>query len=334
MPLRSRRPLHALTALALPAAALLALTSCASSTAGAESTDGLTPITFQASWINDAEFAGYFAAIDEGLYEEHGIEVTYLPGGPNVIPESTLIAGDADIALTSPDTTVSAIEQGADLVIVGTQYQQNPLGVVSLKESGIDSPDDLVGKTVAVPDVNRVAFDALLTLNGIDPDSVTVVPYAYDPTPLLTGEVDATLDFVTNVPYTIEESGAEATSFTLYDYGYKIPNDTVVVSRDTLENKREALVAWLRASRAGWEANLADPTVYPPTFEDTWFAGTGRTLENEIFFNTAQKPLIETPAGILSMTDATVQETIDSLALIGITATEDMFDLSLLDELD
>lgn len=334
-------------AVALPAVLLAGLAACSTSTSSASDSAGAssgtsgsaaaapTPLTMQASWINDAEFAGYFTAIDKGYYTDQGIDLTYLPGGPNVIPESTLLAGTADIALTSPDTTVSAIaDQGAELVIIGTQYQQNPLGIVSLAASNITGPADLVGKTVAVPDVNRIAFDALLTLNGVDPAAVTVVPYAYDPTPLLSGEVDATLDFVTNVPYTIEQSGGKATSFTLYDHGYKIPNDTIVVSRTTLQTKRDALIAWLKASRQGWTENLANPATYPPTFADTWFKGTGRTVENEIFFNTAQKPLIESPAGILSMTDQTVQETIDSLALVGITATPEMFDLSLVEQLD
>ncbi|MDO8382978.1 MAG: ABC transporter substrate-binding protein [Microbacterium sp.] len=313
-------------------ASALALSACASVDDTEAGTDVLTPLTLQAAWVNDAEFMGYFIAIDDGLYEDAGIDLEYLSGGPNVIPESTLLSGDADIALTSPDTTISAITgQGADLVIIGAQYQQNPLGIVSLAESGITGPEDLVGKTVAVPDVNRLAFGAMLEINDIPASEVTVVPYAYDPTPLISGEVDATLDFVTNVPFTIEEQGYETASFTLYDAGYRIPNDTVVVTRDTLETQHDALQAWLHASIEGWEINFADPDVYPPQFEDTWFQGTGRTIENELFFNNAQVELIEAPTGMFLLTDEAIQDTIDTLALIGIDATADMFDMSLFD---
>jgi ABC-type nitrate/sulfonate/bicarbonate transport system substrate-binding protein len=92
-----------------------------------------TPLTMQAAWINDAEFAGYFIGLDEGYYTEEDIDLTYLPGGPDVIPESTIIAGRADLALTTPDTTIRAIvEQGAPFKIIGAQYQKNPIGVVSL----------------------------------------------------------------------------------------------------------------------------------------------------------------------------------------------------------
>lgn len=318
--------------LAVTASATVLLSACSSTTGSESANDALTPLTLQSAWVNDAEFMGYYIAQDEGYYTDAGIELTYLSGGPSVIPESTLLAGDADIALTSPDTTISAIvDQGAPFVIIGAQYQQNPLGVVSLSSSGISGPADLVGKTVAVPDVSRLAFDAMLTINGIDPAEVTVVPYAYDPTPLVSGEVDATVDFVTNVPFSIEELGAEADSFTFYEAGFRIPTDTVVVTRDTLENNRDALKAWLAASAKGWEENFADPDAYPPKFENTWFSGTGRTIANEIYFNNAQKPLIENADGIFKLSDEAIQDTIDSLAAVGITATTDMFDMSLFD---
>ena len=110
-----------------------------------------------------------------------------------------------------------------------------------------------------MPPVNVISVEAMLKLNSIDSASVNIVPYAYDPTPLIKGEIDASLDFTTNVPFTIEQAGEEATSFLLYDFGFTIYNDTVVVTEETLEAKRKELVAWLRASRKGWEENLDGP---------------------------------------------------------------------------
>lgn len=293
-----------------------------------------TPFTMQAAWINDAEFSGYFLAMDKGYFAEEGLELTYLSGGPDVIPESAIIAGKADLTLTTPDTTIRAIsEQGAKFKIIGAQYQKNPIGVVSLKKNPINTPADLVGKTIAVPPVNIVTIEALLALNGIDKAQVNIVPYAYDPTPLVKGEIDASLDFTTNVPFTIGQMGEEAHSFLLYDHGVTLYNDTVVVTEETLAAKRKELVAWLRASRKGWAENLADPALYPPQWEKSWFAGTGRSIENEVFFNTAQKPLIDTPNGIFAMTEEDIEKNIKALAAVGITGTRDMFDTTLLAEI-
>lgn len=293
-----------------------------------------TPFAMQAAWINDAEFAGYFLAMDQGYYTAEGLDLTYLPGGPDVIPEGTIVAGRADLALTTPDTTIKAIvDQGARFRIIGAQYQKNPIGIVSLAKNPVMTPADMVGKTIAVPPVNTISVEALLAMNGIDRASVNIVPYAYDPTPLIKGEIDASLDFTTNVPYTIKTMGEEAVSFLLYDFGYTIYNDTVVVTEDILAAKRKELVAWLRASRKGWDENNADTTLWPPKWADTHFAGTGRTIDNEVFFNTAQLPLIANPAGVFAMTEEGIAANIEALSKVGITATREMFDTTLLEEI-
>ena len=85
------------------------------------------PFTMQAAWVNDAEFSGYFLAIDKGFYTDEGLDLTYLSGGPDVIPESTIIAGRADMALTLPDTTIRAIsEQGAKFKIIAKLWRFRP----------------------------------------------------------------------------------------------------------------------------------------------------------------------------------------------------------------
>lgn len=293
-----------------------------------------TPFAMQAAWINDAEFAGYFVAMDQGYYAEEGLELTYRPGGPDVIPESTIIAGRADLALTTPDTTIKAIaDQGARFKIIGAQYQKNPIGIVSLAKNPITSPAEMIGKTIAVPPVNTISVEAVLAMNGIDRSQVNIVPYAYDPTPLITGEIDASLDFTTNVPFTIGQLGEEAVSFLLYDVGYTIYNDTVVVTEETLSAKRAELVKWLRASRRGWDENFQDTTLWPPRWEATHFAGTGRSIANELYFNQAQKPLMEAAGGIFAMTEEGIAGNIEALAAVGIRGTRDMFDTTLLEEI-
>src|SRR5690606_37216257 len=292
-----------------------------------------TPFSFQASWINDAEFCGYFIAADKGFYREEGLDLNYISGGPDVIPESSIIAGKADVTLTTPDTTIKAIvEQGAKFKIIGTQYQKNPHGIISLASNPIREPKDLIGKTLAVPPVNVISVEVMLRINDVDRSKVNIVPYAYDPTPLLKGEIDASLDFTTNVPFTLQQKGAEVTSFLLYDFGYTIFNNTIVVTEETLSAKRKELVSWLRASRKGWVEGLEDPTIYPPKFADTWFKGTGRSIENEVYFNTAQKPLVEAEGGYLSMSEDGIAKTIEALSQAGIKASRDMFDTTLLEE--
>lgn len=292
------------------------------------------PLTLQAAWVNDAEFMGYFVALDSGFYKAEGLDLKYLSGGPDVIPESSVLSGKADVALTTVETAIKAITtQKAPLVIIGAQYQKNPIGIVSLASKPIKTPADMVGKTIAVPPVNRLTVEAMLKLNGIDKSKVRIVPYAYDPTPLLKGEIDASLDFTTNVPFTIKTKGAEAVSFLLADHKLPLFNDVVVVTQDTLKNRRKDLVAFLRASRKGWDENFKDAAGWPPKFKDTWFKGTGRSIENEVFFNQAQKPLIQHPNGVYALTDEAVGKCVEALVAVDVKASKSHFDASLLKEI-
>lgn len=289
------------------------------------------PLSMQTAWVYDAEFIGYFVARDLGYYDAEGIDLAILAGGPDLIPESALLAGKAPIALTTPDTTIKAIaDQNAPFCIIGAQFQKNPLGVVSLRERPIHSPKELVGKTIAVPPVNMTSVHALLKRNGVARSAVRIVPYQFDPTPLIKGEVDATVDFVTDVPYTINRAGRQAYSFLLYDYGVPLFNDTVTVTRDFLAQHRPLLVKWLRASRRGWQENFLDPTRYPRRFAGSWFKGTGRSIDNEIFTNQANLPLMSSSHGLFSMTPEAIEHQVEYFQSVGVRASRDMFDTTLL----
>jgi ABC-type nitrate/sulfonate/bicarbonate transport system substrate-binding protein len=288
-------------------------------------------LSLQTAWVYDAESIGYFVARELGYYDAEGINLSILAGGPDVIPESALLAGKAPIALTTPDTTIKAIaDQNAPFCIIGAQFQKNPLGVVSLQDHPIRTPKDMVGKTVAVPAVNLTTVHALLKLNGIARTAVRIVPYQFDPTPLIKGEVDATVDFVTDVPFTVSKAGKKPYSFLLYDYGVPLFNNTVTVTRDFLAQNRPLLVKWLRASRRGWQENFKDPARYPQAFAGSWFKGTGRSIDNEIFTNQANLPLMSSPRGLFAMTPEAILRQVEYFQSIGIRARGDMFDATLL----
>lgn len=317
------------TALAFAGSALaVGNISCRGKDENQQRTNG-EQIRFQAAWYNDAEFTGYFAAIDNGYYRDAGIQLEYMQGGPEVIPEGTLLSNRSDIALTTPDTTINLIiKESVPLRIIGTQYQKSPLGIVSLKKNNITKPKDLRNKTVAVPPVNITSLNALLKLNGMEASDVKIVPYQYDPTPLLNGDVDATVDFTTNVPFTIQKAGGDPSEFLFYDWGFTIYNDTIVVTLDTLKERRDVLVRWLLASRKGWEEAFKDPD-YPRRINQH-FEGTGRKIENEIFFNNQQRPLIECQAGILALTPEGVRKNITALKEVGLDAKPEYFVMDIL----
>ncbi|MCX5515479.1 myristoyl transferase [Kaistia algarum] len=294
-----------------------------------------TPLNFQSIWINDPEFSGYFIALDKGYYTAEGLDVNYIPGGPDVIPQASLLTGKADIALTSLIETASAVsEKGAPFKIVGAQFQKSPDSVISLEATGIKTMKDLAGKTVACSPLSLGTFKVLLGLNGVAEDQVKIVPYAFDPTPLATGQVDAVVDFMTSLPFIVEQtSGKKASYLLFYDYGMPFGQDFVTVTEDTLKNRRKDVVGFLRASRKGWDDDFADPLKYTKEFENSWYKGNGYTPEASEFHSKIQIPLMQNPKGVFTIDDESIEKNIASLEKIGVKANKDLFDTSILAEL-
>jgi ABC-type nitrate/sulfonate/bicarbonate transport system substrate-binding protein len=288
-------------------------------------------LTLQAAGLGDAEAIGYFVALEKGWFREEGLELKFLPGGPEAPPEAAVQSGRAEVGLATLEGVIRAITvQKAPLVIIGAQFQKNPIGIVSLANRPIRSPRDLVGKTLAVTVADRPAVDALFALNGVDPAKVRIVPYANDPRPLLKGEIDAALDVTTRAPFTVKTGGGQASSFLLADFRLPPFGDVLVVKRDTLAARRADLVGFLRAGRRGWDENFRDAAAYPPKYAETWFKGAGRSIDSEIYVNGAQKSLIQHPKGVFTMSEASIKACIDALRALDIKAERSHFDTTLL----
>lgn len=292
-------------------------------------------ISFQSIWINDPEFSGYFIALDKGFYTAEGLSVDYLPGGPDVIPQASLLTGKAEIALTSMIETATAVtEKGANFKVIGAQFQKSPDSIISLEATGIKTIKDLAGKTVACPPLNLGPFKVLLGINGVAEDAVKIVPYTFDPTPLATGQVDAVVDFMTSLPFIIEQTSGKKASYILFsDAGMAFGQDLLTVTEDTLKTRRKDIVAFLRASRKGWAEDFKDPGKYAKEFENSWYKGNGYTPEAAQFHSKIQIPLMNHPKGVFSMDDAWVDANIASLNKVGIKVSKDLFDTSLLAEI-
>lgn len=218
-------------------------------------------VVVQASWINDAEFAGYFLAMANGWYETAGIDIVHRPGRSGLVPERALLAPDspATIALSSPESVAqTVIETGAPLRIIAAQFQRSPLALVSAADRRIDTVEAMAGQTIAVPPANRPLLEWLI---GTRPDAglVRLVDYDHDVQRLARGAVDAFVDFPVDAVLDYRRSGLVPHVVALSDLGASLCNNAVVVLEQTLLDSRDMLERWLSASRKGWQANAADP---------------------------------------------------------------------------
>ena len=165
---------------------------------GGGTTTGAGPkdkVTVQLKWVTQAQFAGFYAAADQGYYDDVNLDVTIKPGGPNITPEQVVASGAAEFGLDWLPSLLSSREQGSDLVNIAQLYARSGMTEVTWKDSGIDSIAEMKGKKVGVwLGGNEFELFAALNKNGIDPaneSDVTIVAQPFDMNLFLQREVDA-----------------------------------------------------------------------------------------------------------------------------------------------
>jgi ABC-type nitrate/sulfonate/bicarbonate transport system substrate-binding protein len=298
----------------------------------------LGTLNYQLSWIKNVEFAGSYIADTNGYYKKAGFsKVTLLSGGPTVQQDSVVQGGKALVCISAPDITSAAINQGAQLVTIGAQYQKNPFAVMSLASKPIATPQDMIGKKIGVQATNEAVWNAFLKANAIDPSKITKVPVQFDPSPLVSGTVDGWFSFVTNEPNLLKTQGVETKTFLLADYKYPLVSETYVVKKESLTSKRDQIKAMLVADIKGWQKNLLDPTVGAKLAANVYGKDQKLTVAEQTLESTSENLLISTDDtkanGLFTITDALIDENISTLALANIKITKDkLFDMSVLEE--
>ena len=120
----------------------------------AESTEStpaeLDKVTLQLKWVTQAQFAGYYAALEQGYYEEEGLDVTLKPGGPDITPEQVVASGQAEFGIDWLPALLAARDQGGDLVNIAQVFNQSGMTEVTRKDSGITDVAGMKGKKVGV----------------------------------------------------------------------------------------------------------------------------------------------------------------------------------------
>ncbi len=295
-------------------------------------------LTFQLSWVKNVEFAGSYIADTKGFYKKQGFSsVELLSGGPTVQQDAVVQSGKAFACISAPDITSSAINNGADLKIIGAQYQKNPFCVMSLKKSPIKTPEDMIGKKIGVQATNEAVWAAFLKANDIDPSKIDKVPVQFDPTPLAKGTVDGWFSFFTNEPNTLKLQGVPNTYFLLADYKYPLVSETYTVKSDTLNNDRDKLKAFLVAEIMGWQANLKNPVLGATLAAKKYGKDQKLSVKEQTLESKDENTVILTSDtadnGLFTITDELLGENIDTLALAGIDITQDkLFDMSVIAE--
>jgi NitT/TauT family transport system substrate-binding protein len=255
------------------AASVLALAACGddeSATETAPSAGGgqeLTPVKLQLQWFTQAQFAGYFAAVEQGYYKDAGLDVEILEGGTDIVPQTQLAQGRADYAIAWVPKALQSREQGANITDVGQVFQRSGTLQVSFKDKGITAAADLDGKKVGNWGFgNEFELFAGMTKAGVEPGKdATLVQQQFDMQALLKGDIDAAQAMIYNEYAQVLEAKNPETGelytpddFNRIDWnseGTAMLQDAIWANTEKLENDKayqDQTAKFLEASFNGW----------------------------------------------------------------------------------
>jgi NitT/TauT family transport system substrate-binding protein len=223
----------------------------------------LQPVSLQLQWVPQAQFAGYYVALDKGWYLDEGIDLTIKPGGPDITPIDIVAAGESDFGTGLLADLCIAIQKGKPVISIGQIQQKNGLLLIAKESSGIEQPEDFVGKRVGVWLGSWEAqFDALMANEGIALQDVEVVSQGFSMDPFIKGDMDVASAMIYNEYHTVLESGLEAEDLNVIDYadyGLGFPGDVLFTSRQLAKQHPDLCIRMLRASLRGWQYAIDHP---------------------------------------------------------------------------
>ena len=186
-------------------------------------------VKLQLQWFTQAQFAGYFAAVDQGFYKDAGLDVTIVEGGVDIAPQKQLATGAVDFAISWVPKALAEREAGAKVTDIAQVFQRSGTLQVSMKDKNITSAKDFKGKKIGNWGFgNEYEIFAALSKAGLDPaKDVTLLAQQFDMKGLLSGDIDAAEAMTYNEYAQVLESMNPATG-KLYT-----PEDLNAVSYET-----------------------------------------------------------------------------------------------------
>lgn len=214
----------------------------------------LTEVTLRLPWIINAQFAGPYMAVENGYFEEEGLAVEIRPGGFDINSIVLVASGEDTFGLHDMGSLISARANDIPVVSGAAFFQKHPGGLMALEESGIETLEDIEGKTIGFQEGGPwMLSQAMLEANGIDLDTIETVSVGFDLSPLYSGQIDLMTVYVTNEPLIAEAEGYGTDIFLPFDYGIETSSEVLFTTDSYLEEHPEQMCGMVRAIQRGWQ---------------------------------------------------------------------------------
>jgi NitT/TauT family transport system substrate-binding protein len=213
----------------------------------------LDKVSFGTNWVAEAEHGGFYQAVADGTYAKYGLEVTIVPGGPQVNNRLPLLAKKIDFFMSANSLqSFNAVEQNIPTLAVAAIFQKDPQVMIAHPGEGVEKFDDLKKVTLLVSSEGmQTYFKWMQAEFGFSPEKVK--PYTFNPQPFLVDKKSAMQGYVTSEPYAVEKAAKiKPKIFLLADSGFNTYSTLIETRRDVVENKPGLVQRFVDASAIGW----------------------------------------------------------------------------------
>lgn len=223
-------------------------------------------VTLQLKWLHQAQFAGFYVALEKGFYADENLDVALIPGGNKVDIAQSLATGAPDFAVLAPEDIIIKRSQGTPLTAIAAIYRRSAVVYLAMPESGIAGPKDFIGKTVAAGGQSGSVRDFELQLTammknmGIDLSAVKVVPYDPGYADFCNGTTNVTASYITGGLIKIRGKGYHPNVIWPGDYRVRFYSDTLATTDRMIAEHPERVARFLRATLKGWRTAIGDPS--------------------------------------------------------------------------
>jgi NitT/TauT family transport system substrate-binding protein len=211
----------------------------------------LDKVRFGTNWVAEAEHGGFYQALADGTYKKFGLDVTIVPGGPNVNNRILLPVGKLDFFMSANSLqSFDAVAHDIPTVAVAASFQKDPQ--VLIAHPGVQTLEDLKKLTLFVSPEGMISYFQWLKADyGFDESKVK--PYTFNAQPFLADKNSAMQGYVTSEPYAVETQGrVKPKVFLLADYGFNAYSTLIETRRDLVEKRPDLVQRFVDASAIGW----------------------------------------------------------------------------------
>jgi NitT/TauT family transport system substrate-binding protein len=217
------------------------------------SAQSLDKVRFGTNWVAEAEHGGFYQALADGTYKKYGLDVTIVPGGPQVNNRILLPVGKLDFYMSANSLQAfDAVKQNIPTVVVAASFQKDPQVLLTRPDPGIEKLEDLKPLTLFISNEGMASYFQWLKADyGFTEKNVK--PYTFNPQPFLATRNSAMQGYVTSEPYAIETQGRfKPKIFLLADYGFDSYSTLIETRRELVDKKPDLVQRFVDASIVGW----------------------------------------------------------------------------------